>query len=377
MAESRRGFGQIRKLPSGKFQASFIPPGGGRRQNAPNTFTTKTDAKRWLKKVESDLARGTWLNDEIGSLAFGIYARSWLRDNTKIGPRYRETCTRNLRLHLAPLEDIQLRALTPPVIREWYASAMRGKGGGTSIQQSYRFLHAVLSTAVRDGAIPVNPANIPGAGTDRAKERPVASVAQVVALIEAITPRYRAAVLLGAWCGLRRGEILALKPEDIDLAAGTVTVRHNRVELLETHREFDAPPKTDAGKRTVSVPPHVIPILALHLAEWSGPDRVFIGRDGKPMRGDAVRQAFARARQEVDMPGFRFHDLRHTGQTLAASAGATLKDLMKRLGHSSPAAAQRYLHAVDGRDAEIASALSDLASHGNAARLPKSIVVKH
>ena len=61
--------------------------------------------------------------------------------------------------------------------------------------------------------------------------------------------------------------------------------------------------------------------------------------DGKPMRGDAVRQAFARARRQVGMPGFRFHDLRHTGQTLAASAGATLKDLMKQLGHASPASA--------------------------------------
>ena len=89
----------------------------------------------------------------------------------------------------------------------------------------------------------------------------MASVAQVVALIEAITPRYRAAVLLGAWCGLRRGEIIALRPQDIDLDAGTVTVRTNRVELLETRQAFDAPPKTDAGKRTVTVPPHVLPIL--------------------------------------------------------------------------------------------------------------------
>jgi len=129
---------------------------------------------------------------------------------------------------------------------------MRGKGGRTSIQQSYRFLHAVLATAVRDGAIAANPANIPGAGTDRAKERPVASVAQVVVLIEAITPRYRAAVLLGAGCGLRRGEIIALTPQDIDLEAGTFTVRTNRLEFLETRQAFDAPPKTDAGKRTVT-----------------------------------------------------------------------------------------------------------------------------
>jgi integrase len=376
MAAKRRRFGLVRKLPSGKFQASFIGP-NGKRQNAPDTFVTKTDANRWLARVEVDLSRGAWINDELGNQAFGTYARAWLRDNTNIGPRYRETCTRNLRLHMTSLEYIPLRALTPPVIREWYASAMRGTGGRTSIQQSYRFLHAVLATAVRDNAIPVNPANIPGAGTDRAKERPVASVAQVVALIEAITPRYRAAVLLGAWCGLRRGEIIALTPPDIDLEAGTVTVRTNRVELLATREAFDAPPKTDAGKRTVTVPPHVLPILAAHMAEWSGADRVFIGRDGKPMRGDAVRQAFTRARRKVDMPGFRFHYLRHTGQTLAASAGATLKDLMRRLGHASPAAAQRYLHAVDGRDAEIASALSELAAHGNAARLPKSIVVKH
>jgi integrase len=77
------------------------------------------------------------------------------------------------------------------------------------------------------------------------------------------------------------------------------------------------------------------------------------------------------------MDGFTFHDLRHTGQTLAAAAGATLKDLMKRLGHSSPAAATRYLHAVDGRDAEIASALSELAASGSAARLPRSITMRN
>lgn len=95
------------------------------------------------------------------------------------------------------------------------------------------------------------------------------------------------------------------------------------------------------------------------------------------MRGDAIRQALTRARLEVGMPGFRFHDLRHTGQTLAASTGATTKDLMRRLGHASPVAANRYLHTVDGRDAEIAAALSELAEHGDAARLPKTINVKH
>jgi integrase len=254
---------------------------------------------------------------------------------------------------------------------------MRGNGGRASLAQSYRFLRAVLSTAVRDGAITKNPCQIPGAGSDRAKERPVATPAQVAALIEAITPRYRAAVLLAAWCGLRRGEVLGLRPADVNLTAATVTVRRNRVELLEKPQAYDAEPKTDAGKRTVTVPPHVLPILAAHVEIWAGTDRLFIGRDGRPMRGDAVRQAFDRARLKADMPGFRFHDLRHTGQTLAAATGATTKDLMRRLGHASPVASNRYLHAVDGRDAEIAAALSDLAAHGDASRLRRSIVIKH
>jgi integrase len=373
---SRRRFGLVRKLPSGRFQASFIAP-SGKRQTAPRTFRTKTDADRWLITVEADLSRGVWLNEDLGRQSFGNYARGWLRDHPKMGPRYRETCARNLRLHLQPLDDVPLQAITPTVVREWYAAAMRGSGGRASIMQSYRFLRAVLNTAVRDGAIVRNPCQIPGAGSDRAKERPVASPGEVVALVEAITPRYRAAVLLAAWCGLRRGEVLGLRRPDVDLQAGTVTVRRNRVELLESPVAFDTDPKTDAGKRTVVIPPHVLAVLAEHMATWAGEDRVFVGRDGAPMRGNAVRLAFDRARRRAGMPGFRFHDLRHTGQTLAAATGATTKDLMRRLGHASPSAANRYLHTVDGRDAEIASALSALAAHGDAARLPKSIVVKH
>jgi integrase len=376
MSGKRRRFGYVRKLPSGRIQASFIGPSGV-RQAAPGTFRTKTDADRWLSAVEADNLRGTWLNEDLGREPFGNYARRWLRDHPRIGPRYRETCERNLRLHLVLLHDVPLRALTPAVVREWYSSALRGSGGRISIQQAYRLLRAVMNTAVRDGAIVKNPCQIAGAGSDRAKERPIASPAEVVALVEAITPRYRAAVLLAAWCGLRRGEVLGLRQDDVDLVAGCVIVRRNRVELLSTGTSFDAEPKTDAGKRTVALPPHVLPVLAEHMASWAGPDRVLVGRDGRPMRGDAMRQAFDRARRKAGMPGFRFHDLRHTGQTLAAATGATVKDLMRRLGHASPAASYRYLNAVDGRDAEIASALSELAAHGDAAKLPRSIVVKH
>jgi integrase len=369
----RRQFGYVRKLRSGRYSASYVGPSGA-RHFAPDTFRTMADANRWLALVEADLSRGTWVDDRAALVTFGSYARAVLRDSPKIGIRWRETCERNLRLHLAPLLDVPLRALTPSRVREWYAAALRGPGGRTSIAQSYRFMRMVMNTAVREGLMVRNPCMVPGAGVVRASERPVASPAEVVALVEAITPRYRTAVLIAAWCGLRRGEIAGLLVDDVDLAARTITVRRNRVEPLSLPAgASDRDPKTQAGRRTVAVPPHLIPVLRLHLEQYAGPERLFISRDGSPLRGNTLYQAFVRARGKVGLDELTIHDLRHTGATLAAQTGASLADLMKRLGHSSMAAARRYMHAVDGRDQEIAKALSRLAEHGNAARLPRRI----
>lgn len=372
---TRRRFGKVRKLPSGRYQASFIGP-NGKRQNAPNTFRTKTDADRWLVKVEADISRGTWLDEQLGLQLFGEYASNYLRDSADVGKRWEETCRRNMRLHMTELLDKPLISITPPVVREWHAKALAGPGGKTSIAQSYRFLRTVMNCAKADQAIAVNPCQIRGAGSDRAKERGVASPAEVADLVEKITPRYRAAVLLAAWCGLRRGEITGLARVDLDLKAGEVRIRRNRVELLESKEAFDKDPKTDAGKRPVSIPPHLMPYLQEHLEQWAGDIWLFVGQDGDRMRGNAIYQAFVRARKRVGVK-ITFHDLRHTGQTLAASTGATLADLKKRLGHASSAAAERYMHAVDGRDREVAGELSKLAARGNAVQLPRVIIVKH
>lgn len=376
MAKSkRRRFGKVRKLPSGRFQASFVAP-NGERQKAPHTFVNKTDADRWLVKVEADISKGTWLDEQLGLQRFEDYAKAYLRDNPDVGKRWEETCLRNMRLHMADIRDKPLIAITPPVVRSWYAKAIAGSGGKTSIAQAYRFLRAVMNQAKSDQAIAVNPCQIRGAGSDKAKERGIASPVQVAELVDAITPRYRAAVLLAGWCGLRRGEIIGLQVVDLDLTANVVWVRRNRVELLESSEAFDKDPKTDAGKRPVSIPPHLRPYLVAHVDKWAGKTWLFVGRDGQRMRGNAIYQAHVRARNKVGVD-VSFHDLRHTGQTLAASAGATLPDLKKRLGHASNAAAARYLHAVEGRDAEVAKELSKLAARGTAVTLPRTIVVKN
>ena len=87
---------------------------------------------------------------------------------------------------------------------------------------------------------------------------------------------------------------------------------------------------------------------------------MFIGPKGGQLRRSNFRLIWVKACAAADAPGVHFHDLRHTGGTLAATTGATLKELMARLGHSSPRAAMIYQHATRDRDQAIAQALGTL-----------------
>jgi integrase len=358
----------VRKLASGRYQASFTGPDRS-RQTAKETFRAETDAERWLDRAERDIKRGHWIPDQgLGHRSLRQCCEAYLEENPRIGKRWAETCRRNMRLHLGDLLDMPISAITPPVVRAWHAKALRGKGGRTSISQSYRLIRSVLNVAVQERSILRNPCRIPGTGSEKAPERRIATPKQIAELIEAITPHYRAPVVLASWCGLRRGEVCALRRTDVDLERGLVTVSKNWVELLESGVKYEKEPKSEAGKRTVNIPPHVLPVLRVHAGQFAGPEFFRVGKDGKRMRGNAIYQAFVRARKRVGLD-ISFHDLRHTGQSLAAATGATLADLKKRLGHSSSTAAQRYMHAIEGRDLEIARPSQGLPHIGCRLRL--------
>jgi integrase len=124
-------------------------------------------------------------------------------------------------------------------------------------------------------------------------------------------------------------------------------------------------PKSNAGTRDVAVPPHLLPMLKAHLLQHAEPGKdglLFPARGGGHIAPSTLYGVFYRARDAAGRPDLRFHDLRHTGAVRAASTGATLAELMGRLGHSTPGAALRYQHAAEGRDMAIAQALSALVS---------------
>jgi integrase len=122
-------------------------------------------------------------------------------------------------------------------------------------------------------------------------------------------------------------------------------------------------PKSDAGVRDVSIPPHIIPAIEAHLAQHVVVDRdalLFPAVNGGHLQPSTLSRHWYRARAQAGRDDLRWHDLRHSGAVLAAATGASLAELMGRLGHSTPQAAMRYQHVAAGRDREIAALLSKL-----------------
>jgi integrase len=216
---------------------------------------------------------------------------------------------------------------------------------------------------VAEGELARNPCVIPGAGQERSLERPAASLAQVYQLAGQVPPRWKALILLAAFCGLRFGELAALTRRDIDPLHWTVTVRASASDLRGGVRQV-GPPKSAAGRRTIAIPEVIAPVLVAHLETFvtHQPDSaLFVGPSGGLLRSaNFGKNVWRPALAEVGMSGFHFHDLRHTGNTMAAATGASLAELMSRMGHASPEAAMRYLHASAEGDRAIATGLSQL-----------------
>ena len=372
----RRDFGSIRRLPSGRYQARYRDKSGIRHAR---TFPTRGDASRHLAAARVDLERGTWIDPTAGAITFEVFAEQWLQGRRVKGrplaPRTRERYESLLRVHVLPsLGRLQLRHLRPNDIRRWYRNRNEAADCGPStVAKTYRLVHAVMASAVVDEHVSRNPCSIPGGGVEIAAERPVATIQQVYQLAATVHPRYRALVLMATFSGLRFGELAALARADLDLRNAMVTVERDLDELDDGRVQYGRV-KSEASRRVVAIPHVILPELAQHLAEWaSGDGPVFRAPSGGPLRRSNFRKQWILATSQVGLESFRFHDLRHTGNTLAAATGASTRELMARLGQSSPRAALIYQHATRDRDHDIAAAVSHLVSGTAAVSRPAAV----
>jgi integrase len=329
------------------------------------SFTTKREAETFAAREMADRSRGAWVDPRRGTITLADWSERWLAQRPELRIRTRELYQGLLERHIVPeLGQVELAKLSPSQVRTWHARLNGPCGPGASTAaKAYRLLRAIMRTAVADEVVVRNPCQVERAGVERAPERPVATIPEVTALADAVSPRFRLLVLLSAWCGLRRGELLALRRADLDVLHRTVRIERGMHQLADGTLMV-GPPKTEAGRRSVAIPPHLVPEVGAHLEQFVAVDAdalVFTGEKGGPLRPHVLQKAWVNAKSATKLDQFHLHDLRHAGNTWAATTGASTKELMARMGHANSAAALRYQHATADRDQAIALALSALA----------------
>jgi len=415
-----RRFGNVRKLPSGRYQIRCPGP-DGRLRTEQDTYECKSDAERALSIVEVQMIAGEWTDPERGRVKLGDYAAAWIAQRPGLRIRTVDLYSWLLTRHIAPyLGGVPVGKLSTQMIREWRASLLDQGVSVSMAAKAYRLLRAVLRTAVEeDKILPSNPCRVRGAGEEHPAERPVLTVIQVFELADLIgcrpvgnirqltgggyrlrfqrdgtvraapqvyasraeaeralwvmasdgradhseDRRYRALVLLATFASLRWGEVTALRRCDLDLTARCVRVRAAFSERRAPGSAVTlGPPKSKAARRVVGVPRAIIPDLREHLSAFVGPGPgalAFAAPSGTPLRRRNFNRAvgWSHVVAAIGAPGLHFHDLRHTGNTFAAASGAGLKDLMARMGHDSERAAMIYQHEARGADAAITNAI--------------------
>jgi integrase len=366
-----RQFGSIRRLSSGRWQARYQTV-DGRRITARETFPTKTDASLWLDRNRADRASGLRFDPRAGEIRLGDYSEEWLAQRVGIAKRTREIYASQLRLHILPMIDdgvpalgmVKLVDLTPALVRAWYR-ALQGQSSHSVAAKGYTRLRQILTQAVNEDRILKNPCRIEGGGVERHSEQRFASLEELYALAAEVPTRYRGLVLMAGLAGLRQGELFALRRGDVNLANQTVFVGRKRLRL-ESGLVIEDAPKTEKGRRTVSIPRPLVRELEAHFESFvaaHSDSYIFTSPDGRPIERSNFRyRVWVPATERTDLLGLRFHDLRHTAGTLAARTGATTKELMARLGHASHQAAMVYQHAAADRDRQIADGLERMVT---------------
>ena len=378
---SRSSWGSIRRLPSGRFQASYVAEGG--RFAAPMTFSTRGDAETWLGGIRAEIAKGAWASPTAVALkraearrTLAEYAEQWVAERTNgRGDRLKQRTVEEYRRLLAgPLSDLatlHLTAITPARVRTW-RTAQLDTGRKTQTSRAFGLLSAIMTTATTDGLVAKNPcAGIRGGQSTHTGRKVIPPTdVELDAILDAITPRFRALVIVAAIGGLRYGEATALRAKDVvverDLAGVVTVVRLNvqRAVVRTAEGIVAGTTKSEASVRTVAIFGPDAATVAEHVHGLIGDALLFPAGDGVSyLSQSAFWKHWDRARTAAGRPDMPFHALRHYAGTRYAQTGATFAETMSRLGHSTAAAALRYQHS-GSRDDELAARMTRRSTTG-------------
>jgi integrase len=349
--------GSVKRHSNGRWRARYRDESGGEHARH---FARKIDAERWLATVQADMLRGTYVDPRAGRVTFRDYAERW-RSIQVHRPTTRAQIETHLRRNVYPyLGDRPMGSIRRSEIQAWIRRLVTtGEGrralAPSTIEVVYRYVVAIFRSAVADRVIVASPCidvRLPK-GKPRRVE-PISTEA-VMGLVDAVEPRYRALIVLGAGTGLRHGEAVGVELDQVDFLRRTLDVRQQLVVVAGEEPKV-APPKTAGSYRTVPLPRVVLGALAAHVAEFpptaveledvTGPEPVrrrvlllFTTPDGRPLRRTSFSAGvWQKARALAGLPeSVTFHDLRHYYASLLIRHNESVKVVQARLGHASAA----------------------------------------
>ena len=323
----------VQKLPTGGYQVRYRAPDGTQHKK---TFVRRGDAERFAAGVEVDKLRGEWVDPRLGTMTFAEWVEKWQATEGRLRSSTRAQHKSILANHILPkFGRSRLLAIRQEDVAAWAAQLVTAGLAPATVLKAYQVFSHLMAAAVVARRIPRSPC----VGVRRLlpevheAEMRFLTEDQVVTLAEAMNERYRAFVLLGAYGGLRRGELLGLRRHRVLAVRSAVEV----VEILGlvAGRPVFGPPKSRAGRRVVTIPRPVMEVVANHMVRHSSPtsDLVFAAPRGGPFSPrNFARRVWEPAVERAGLTPLRIHDLRHTAVGFWIEAGLTESEIAARAG---------------------------------------------
>ena len=317
-------------------------------------------AEQWLVDKESEIGREEWRPPATEKITLAEWiATRWRRDNVRESTRMRDVGYVN-RYIVPTLGNYYLNDLDTKTVQAWLDDLVSHLAPAT-VKKAQQLLSQIVSFAVNDGTLKTLPWTHLSIPRIQRQEAKFLTQRQVKLLSDVIDRRYRALVIVGAYCGLRIGELAGLRWSDVNLDKKVLSIINNAVEAEGVIRI--GPPKTPAGQRSLGLPDIVVSALQEHKAIWN-PNRddawVFPSPEGSVLRATSFRtRIWQPATKKAGLDGLRIHELRHTAVALWIAAGANALEVSRRVGHTQVNfTLNRYGHLFPTSDADLVNRMN-------------------
>ncbi|MFN7244700.1 MAG: tyrosine-type recombinase/integrase [Dietzia cercidiphylli] len=307
------------------------------------SFATKTAAQQHVDSVSASLVRGDYIRPDDAALTVEQWCEKWLKAYGVNRPSSVRQAKTHVKRIIAGLGDERLCDVRPTMVRAWIAALQADGLAESTVYALHARLSHIMAEAVHDGVLlrsPCSRRTSPPTGKHKVY---VATTEQVWGLYDVMPENLRPAILLGAFAGLRLGEVCGLRVEDVDFMRGAVTPRF---------QAGGAPLKTPGSESTVPIPRDLAVTLSESVARYGG-SHVVTNELGQPVKTFVIERAVRRARSTVEgLPeGFTFHDTRHHYASLLIAGGADVKTIQARMRHQSASVTlDVYGHLMDSGD---------------------------